>query len=87
MLVMFLYLFFLFPTLLAQSFGTHSSSTSVVVRALDALLQEYACRAFVRPKTGVPYNAIIPSNLTGIQECSSPSYFSCRFTREKLKSE
>ncbi|KAK6943307.1 Protein of unknown function DUF1191 [Dillenia turbinata] len=35
--------------------------------ALDALLQDYAYRAFVRPKTGIPYNGSVPSNLTGIQ--------------------
>ncbi|KAK8694045.1 hypothetical protein V6N13_071609 [Hibiscus sabdariffa] len=43
-------------------------STSVVaVIALDALLQDYAYRAFVRPKTGVLYDSVIPSNLTGFQ--------------------
>lgn len=36
-------------------------------RALDALLQEYAYRAFVRPKTGVVYDGQVPSNLTGIK--------------------
>ncbi|XP_050382122.1 uncharacterized protein LOC126799050 [Argentina anserina] len=34
---------------------------------LDVLLQDYAFRAFVHPKTGVPYDAQVPSNLTGIQ--------------------
>ncbi|KAK8663701.1 hypothetical protein V6N13_083508 [Hibiscus sabdariffa] len=67
MLVPFLCLFFLFPTLLAQSFGTNASSTSAAARALDALLQDYAYRAFVRPKTGVPYDGVVPSNLSGIQ--------------------
>lgn len=36
-------------------------------RALDAILQDYAYRAFHRPKTGTPYDASPPSNLTGIQ--------------------
>ncbi|KAF5747689.1 hypothetical protein HS088_TW05G00416 [Tripterygium wilfordii] len=34
---------------------------------LDQLLQDYAFRAFVRPKTGVPYDGVVPSNLTGIK--------------------
>ncbi|KAL6139049.1 hypothetical protein ACLB2K_064326 [Fragaria x ananassa] len=34
---------------------------------LDVLLQDYAYRAFVQPKTGVPYDAQVPSNLTGVQ--------------------
>lgn len=36
-------------------------------RALDALLQDYAYRAFVLPRTGIPYDGIVPSNLTGIK--------------------
>ncbi|KAL4297918.1 hypothetical protein GQ457_12G008840 [Hibiscus cannabinus] len=53
---------FLYLLLLAQP------STSVVVAiALDALLQNYAYRAFVRPKTGVLYDGVIPSNLIGFQ--------------------
>ncbi|GMI93109.1 hypothetical protein like AT3G08600 [Hibiscus trionum] len=67
MLVPFLCLFFLCPTLLAQSLETNVSSTSAAARALDGLLQDYAYRAFVRPKTGVPYDGVVPSNLTGIQ--------------------
>ncbi|GFY83886.1 transmembrane protein, putative [Actinidia rufa] len=35
-------------------------------RALDALLQDYAFRAFVRPRTGIVYDGVVPSNLTGI---------------------
>ncbi|KAB5561842.1 hypothetical protein DKX38_006799 [Salix brachista] len=35
--------------------------------ALDALLQDYAYRAFVRPRTGIPYDGVVPSNLTGIK--------------------
>ncbi|KAK9159356.1 hypothetical protein Scep_005930 [Stephania cephalantha] len=38
-------------------------------RTLDALLQDYAYRAFVRPRTitGIPYDGEPPSNLTGIK--------------------
>ncbi|RWW34170.1 hypothetical protein GW17_00001079 [Ensete ventricosum] len=32
-----------------------------------SMLQDYAYRAFVRPRTGVPYDGIAPSNLTGIK--------------------
>lgn len=44
-----------------------STSSLNDARALDALLQDYAYQAFVRPKTGVVYDGVIPSNLTGIQ--------------------
>ncbi|XP_068318253.1 uncharacterized protein [Pyrus communis] len=36
-------------------------------RGLDVLLQDYAYRAFVHPKTGVIFDGSVPSNLTGIQ--------------------
>ncbi|GJN07144.1 hypothetical protein PR202_ga24946 [Eleusine coracana subsp. coracana] len=35
-------------------------------RMLDATLQDYAYRAFVRPRTGIVFNATLPANLTGI---------------------
>ncbi|KAK4419799.1 hypothetical protein Salat_2392800 [Sesamum alatum] len=35
-------------------------------RELDSLLQDYAFRAFVRPRTGIVYDGKVPSNLTGI---------------------
>ncbi|KAL5204043.1 hypothetical protein ABZP36_008914 [Zizania latifolia] len=35
-------------------------------RALDAMLQDYAYRAFVRPHTGIVYNGTVPGNLTGV---------------------
>ncbi|KAF7831212.1 uncharacterized protein G2W53_013545 [Senna tora] len=41
-------------------------SSGVSARSLDALLQDYAFRAFFRPRTGVPYDGAVPSNLTGI---------------------
>ncbi|XP_074580123.1 uncharacterized protein LOC141836512 [Curcuma longa] len=46
----------------AQSPGASSSSAS----SLNALLQDYAYRALVRPHTGVIYPGNVPSNLTGI---------------------
>ncbi|CAH1429676.1 unnamed protein product [Lactuca virosa] len=36
-------------------------------RSLDAILQDYAYRAFVRPRTGIPYDGVPPSNFSGIQ--------------------
>ncbi|CAL0301371.1 unnamed protein product [Lupinus luteus] len=35
--------------------------------ALDAILQNYAYKAFYMPRTGVPYDAKLPKNLTGIK--------------------
>ncbi|KAK8950173.1 hypothetical protein KSP40_PGU010653 [Platanthera guangdongensis] len=35
--------------------------------ATGSLLQDYAYRAFVRPRTGTPYDGVVPSNLTGIK--------------------
>lgn len=46
---------------------TAQSQTTSGARALDALLQDYAYRAFIRPRTGVAYNGLPPSNFTGIQ--------------------
>lgn len=42
-------------------------SRELSARELDSLLQDYAFRAFVRPRTGIVYDGNIPSNLTGIQ--------------------
>jgi len=37
-------------------------------RALDSILQDHAFKAFsFRPKTGVPYDADVPDNLTGVK--------------------
>ncbi|KAL5580472.1 hypothetical protein UlMin_012914 [Ulmus minor] len=36
-------------------------------RSLDAILQNYAFKAFNQPRTGVPYAAQLPNNLTGIK--------------------
>ncbi|CAI9768431.1 unnamed protein product [Fraxinus pennsylvanica] len=42
------------------------SNSTGRARALDALLQDYAYQAFLRPRTGVVYDGFVPSNLTGI---------------------
>ncbi|TKY65636.1 hypothetical protein E2542_SST08496 [Spatholobus suberectus] len=58
------------PSVRAQSTTTSpgSSSTREEAKALDALLQQYAYRALVNPKTGIIYSAThLPSNLTGIE--------------------
>lgn len=47
------------PGISAQSINSASP--------LDALLQDYAYRAFVRPRTGITYDGTVPSNLTGIK--------------------
>lgn len=50
-----------------RSQSDHASAGSSSARPLDALLQDYAYRAFVRPRTGVAYDGAVPSNLTGIE--------------------
>ncbi|XP_027352570.1 uncharacterized protein LOC113863254 [Abrus precatorius] len=58
------------PRIRAQSStaAPGSSSTREEAKALDALLQQYAYKALVNPKTGIVYNAThLPSNLTGIE--------------------
>ncbi|KAL0458959.1 UNVERIFIED_CONTAM: hypothetical protein Slati_0523100 [Sesamum latifolium] len=42
------------------------TSRALSARELDSLLQDYAFRGFVRPKTGIVYDGKVPSNLTGI---------------------
>lgn len=55
------FLFSADPVMVRSAVATGSSG-----RSLDALLQEYAYKALDRPKTGVYYGAVVPSNLTGI---------------------
>ncbi|GAU45187.1 hypothetical protein TSUD_178800 [Trifolium subterraneum] len=44
------------------------SSSNKEAKALDVILQQYAYKALVNPKTGTIYNATkLPSNLTGIE--------------------
>ncbi|XVF84129.1 hypothetical protein PTKIN_Ptkin17bG0001200 [Pterospermum kingtungense] len=66
MLLPLMCLLFCLPVLMAQSININASSTRAA-RALDALLQDYAYQAFVRPRTGVTFNGSVPSNLTGIK--------------------
>ncbi|KAL2225451.1 uncharacterized protein LOC105163838 [Sesamum indicum] len=42
------------------------TSRALSARELDSLLQDYAFRGLVRPKTGIVYDGKVPSNLTGI---------------------
>lgn len=63
MLFMVIWFFFELPGHKAQS----PDSSRNPARALDALLQDYAYRAFARPRTGISYDGIVPSNLSGIK--------------------
>ncbi|CAI9107185.1 OLC1v1006484C1 [Oldenlandia corymbosa var. corymbosa] len=54
--------FYCLPVLTAQPSGQVLSATS-----LDSLLQDYAFRALVRPRTGEIYDGVVPSNLTGVK--------------------
>ncbi|KAL8206016.1 hypothetical protein R6Q57_009567 [Mikania cordata] len=62
MLVLLIWLFWC-PKIESQSLGPAITSA----RALDSMLQDFAYRAFVRPRTGIPYDGVPPSNLSGIQ--------------------
>lgn len=65
MLSVLLWIFWL-PKLGAQLPNLPASSLTAAL-ALDSLLQDYAYRAFVRPRTGTVYDGNVPSNLTGIK--------------------
>jgi len=60
-----------FPLLLSLPLSTaHLQNYKGInsTRALDSLLQDHAFKAFsFRSKTGVPYDADVPNNLTGIK--------------------
>lgn len=45
---------------LADPVMVRSADTDSSMHSLDALLQEYAYKALVNPKTGVPYDAAAP---------------------------
>ncbi|PIA46162.1 hypothetical protein AQUCO_01600433v1 [Aquilegia coerulea] len=61
-------LFFLLPWIISSAhLKAQSSIPPASSRSLDALLQDYAFRAFLRPHTGIPYHGDVPSNFTGIQ--------------------
>lgn len=64
----FMILLSLLGVLFAHQFEAQSAGASrSTARSLDALLEDYAYRAFVQPRTGVPYDGTAPSNLTGIK--------------------
>lgn len=48
-------------------YAENPPNTPISSRTLDAILQDYAFKAFFRPKTGVPYDAQVPENLTGVK--------------------
>ncbi|WOK96741.1 hypothetical protein Cni_G05448 [Canna indica] len=50
-----------------QSNSQSPNASATDARSLDALLQDYAYRGLVHPRTGVPYDGVAPSNLTGIK--------------------
>lgn len=56
-----------FCTILWLQVATAQPRLELSARGLDSLLQDYAFRALVRPKTGIVYDGNVPSNLTGIQ--------------------
>lgn len=56
-----------FCTILWLQLVTAQPRLELSARGLDSLLQDYAFRALVRPKTGIVYEGNAPSNLTGIQ--------------------
>ncbi|KAK9986339.1 hypothetical protein SO802_031290 [Lithocarpus litseifolius] len=57
--------FFRLPVLMAQSITAPLASSA---HTLDVLLQDYAYRAFGHhPKTGIPFEGMVPPNLTGIK--------------------
>lgn len=61
-LLMFFYMFLGVFFVIAQS-----QYAPTLARSLDVLLQDYAFRAFNRPRTGVVYDGRVPSNLTGVK--------------------
>ncbi|XP_027335098.1 uncharacterized protein LOC113849402 [Abrus precatorius] len=64
LLLLLLHLFLCLPPRVRAQPATSRSRA----KSLDAILQEYAYRALVKPKTGTIYNATqLPSNLSGIK--------------------
>uniref|UniRef100_A0A1D1Y9B8 Putative receptor-like protein kinase At5g24010 n=1 Tax=Anthurium amnicola TaxID=1678845 RepID=A0A1D1Y9B8_9ARAE len=51
----------------AQSTAQPPIASGGAARSLDALLQDYAYRAFNQPRTGERYDADVPSNISGIK--------------------
>ncbi|KAF5750712.1 hypothetical protein HS088_TW03G01051 [Tripterygium wilfordii] len=56
----------LFLLILLSWFPEIRSQSNNRTQTLDPLLQDYAFRVFASPKTGIPYDGVVPSNLTGI---------------------
>ncbi|KAL5164330.1 hypothetical protein HKD37_18G049671 [Glycine soja] len=65
----FLALLSLLPLLLSPQFSSAQlpPDTGISSRTLDAILQDCAFKAFLRPKTGVPYGGQVPRSLNGIR--------------------
>ncbi|KAL8224762.1 hypothetical protein R6Q57_017323 [Mikania cordata] len=63
--ILILFITFLWPIVESQTLRNIPEIKPA--RVLDAVLQDYAFRAFVTPKTGVTFDGIVPKNLTGIQ--------------------
>ncbi|XP_008788048.2 uncharacterized protein LOC103705920 [Phoenix dactylifera] len=64
----FMIILVLVGVLSAYQYKAQSTGGSIISsRSLDALLQDYAFRAFVRPRTGIQYDGQVPSNITGIK--------------------
>ncbi|KAF2548425.1 hypothetical protein F2Q70_00023779 [Brassica cretica] len=54
--------------LFSYQLSAQSPPTTNATSSLDSLLQDYSFRAFVRPRTGILYDAAtVPPNLTGIK--------------------
>ncbi|KAI4306309.1 hypothetical protein L6164_029595 [Bauhinia variegata] len=64
-----LFMLLTLPCLLSLPFLNAQSppAAGISARSLDALLQDYAFMAFIRPRTGVPYDGQVPSKLKGIK--------------------
>lgn len=62
-----LFLFIALLSVLCVPSPLSAQPLGISARSLDALLQDYAFRAFVRPRTGIPYEAQVPNNLTGVK--------------------
>nr|ACU24146.1 unknown [Glycine max] len=66
----FLALLSLLPLLLSLQFSSAqlpADTDNISSRTLDAILQDCAFKAFLRPKTGVPYDGKVPRSLNGIR--------------------
>lgn len=67
--------------LLFLSLWVNVEAQALSASGLDAILQDYAFRAFVRPRTGVVYNGAAPMNLSGVQVSAMRLRSGSLFTR------